>query len=299
MQEQVLQHINAARNAFGLSSTDYISDGNWSDSRLNPIAKLLPFVKSIGNLAARLDSEEDGKKLAQVWGTQVQNTFEEIRVMLPNELVRFQFKIDLNHNLEKNRIWHIQYNMLIENVRSTKDLLLAIKSGVVPNFLFFWGHKPLPNGEIGKSCLSQWWPASFSVNDTSYPTAEHFMMAEKARLFGDEDIRAKILQTDSPKSAKQLGRKVKNFDEHMWTEARVQIVVEGNMAKFSQNHELGKFLMATGNKVLVEASPLDRVWGIGLGADNEKAMNPKEWRGLNLLGFALMEVRHQLIERDM
>jgi ribA/ribD-fused uncharacterized protein len=186
--------------------------------------------------------------------------------------------------------------MHIEDIRSHEELLRAVRSGFRPKYLFFWGHKPLPSGEIGKSCFSQWWPASFTVNGVSYPTAEHFMMAEKARLFGDEDARANILKAGSPKAAKQLGRQVKHFDEQVWAEARFQLVVEGNLAKFGQNRDVGKFLSGTSDTVLVEASPVDRIWGIGLAADNEQAMNPEQWRGLNLLGFALMEVRQKLHE---
>jgi ribA/ribD-fused uncharacterized protein len=180
------------------------------------------------------------------------------------------------------------------NIRNKEDLVRAVRSGMRPQYLFFWGHRPLPSGEIGKSCLSQWWPAPFLIGDVRYPTAEHFMMAEKARLFGDEEVRAQILKAEGPKIAKQIGRQVRNFNESVWEEARSQIVVEGNYAKFSQNRELGVFLVSTGDQVLVEASPSDRVWGIGLGADSELAMNPERWRGLNLLGFALMEVRERL-----
>lgn len=186
--------------------------------------------------------------------------------------------------------------MLTENVRSCEDLLRATRSGLRPRYLFFWGHKPLPNGEIGKSCFSQWWPARFSVEGVSYPTAEHFMMAEKARLFGDENSRAQILSAGSPKAAKQLGRQVKYFNEEVWGGARFRLVVAGNLAKFGQNRELGEYLIGTGDKVLVEASPVDRIWGIGLAVDDERAMNPEQWRGLNLLGFALMEVRQRLQE---
>lgn len=120
------------------------------------------------------------------------------------------------------------------------------------------------------------------------------MMAEKARLFGDEVTRAEILKADGPKAAKQLGRSVKNFDDALWEEKRFEFVVEGNHAKFKQNPELGSFLIGTGDKVLVEASPLDRIWGIGLGANAASATDPRQWRGLNLLGFALMEVRSRL-----
>ena len=181
-----------------------------------------------------------------------------------------------------------------ESIKNRQDLLRAVRSGLRVRYLFFWGHKPLPSGQVGKPCLSQWWPAPFTVNGFVYATAEHFMMAEKARLFGDEQTRAQILKAGSPKAAKQLGRQVNRFREDVWVEARLQIVVAANLAKFGQNHELEAFLLGTKDKVLVEASPLDRVWGIGMTADNEQAMNPEQWRGLNLLGFALMEVRRQL-----
>lgn len=179
-------------------------------------------------------------------------------------------------------------------VRSREELEQLVKRGGRPHYFFFWGHTPLPNGEIGKPCLSQWWPSAFVVNGVRYATAEHFMMAEKARLFNDEATRIEILNAPSPKVAKELGRQVSNFDEARWQEQRFQFVVEGNFAKFSQNLELGRFLIGTGDKVLVEASPRDRIWGIGLGANNERATNPSQWNGLNLLGFALMEVRARL-----
>jgi ribA/ribD-fused uncharacterized protein len=184
--------------------------------------------------------------------------------------------------------------MDLDNVRTREDLVQLATQGDHPQYFFFWGHRPLPNGEIGKSCLSQWWPAAFVINDVTYPTAEHFMMAEKARMFGDEAAREEILKADGPKAAKQLGRGVKNFDDARWQEHRFKFVVEGNLAKFSQNRELADFLVGTGDKVLVEASPLDRIWGIGLGANDERATAPTQWRGLNLLGFALMEVRQML-----
>jgi ribA/ribD-fused uncharacterized protein len=120
------------------------------------------------------------------------------------------------------------------------------------------------------------------------------MMAEKARLFKDEETRAQILTAGSPKAAKELGRRVKRFDEQEWERVRFGLVVEGNLAKFSQNAGLGRFLLSTVDKVLVEASPVDRIWGIGMAADDEQSENPEGWRGLNLLGFALMEVRDRL-----
>jgi len=117
------------------------------------------------------------------------------------------------------------------------------------------------------------------------------MMAEKARLFGDGEAREKIVAAASPAAAKKLGRGVRGFHEQRWARARFDIVVAASRAKFGQNPELAEFLVGTKNRVLVEASPVDRIWGIGLAATNGAAMNPEKWRGLNLLGFALMVAR--------
>jgi ribA/ribD-fused uncharacterized protein len=181
-----------------------------------------------------------------------------------------------------------------EDARTVEDLKTIAASGLSPKYVFFWGHTPKVQGQIDQSCLSNWYPATFSVGGIEYPNTEHFMMAEKARLFGDETIRAQILRAKSPGVAKSLGRKVSGFDEATWRAHRFGIVVTGNHAKFAQNQDMGDFLRRTGSQVLVEASPRDRIWGIGMGKNNEHAENPLLWKGLNLLGFALMEVRHRL-----
>lgn len=182
----------------------------------------------------------------------------------------------------------------ILNLRSVEDLKRALDAGAAPSYLLFWGHRPSAEGAIGKSCFSQWFEASFEVEGQRYPTAEHFMMAEKARVFGDFETRASILSARSPDEAKTLGRRVKGFDDATWDQARFDIVVRANEAKFSQNPGLQAFLLGTGDRVLVEASPVDPIWGIGLAANDERALQPHQWCGLNLLGFALMEVRARL-----
>jgi ribA/ribD-fused uncharacterized protein len=169
----------------------------------------------------------------------------------------------------------------------------AIRAGWRPEYLFFWGHTPKGAG-LGKHVLSQWWPAAFSIDGQAYASAEHYMMAQKARLFGDAETCAQILSAASPAEAKSLGRRVRGFDEQLWTAHRFRIAVDGNAAKFGQNAELGNWLVGTGSRVLVEASPVDRVWGIGLAADDKRALDVANWRGLNLLGFALMQVRASL-----
>ena len=182
-----------------------------------------------------------------------------------------------------------------EDARDRETLVQLVQAGAQPEYLPFWGHRPLADGRIGKPCFSQWWACEFTVDGVSYPTAEHFMMAEKGRLFGDEEAVARILSGGKdPSEAKRQGRKVRGFDEERWVAARFDLVVRGNEAKFGQNPALQAFLLGTGNKVLVEASPVDRIWGIGLAATDPRATDPEQWQGLNLLGFALMEVRSRL-----
>ncbi|MDF2258051.1 NADAR family protein [Streptantibioticus ferralitis] len=178
--------------------------------------------------------------------------------------------------------------------RDRGALAALVASGVTPKYLMFWGHRPKRDGSLGAGCLSQWWPAEFTVDGVRYPTAEHWMMAGKARLFEDEETAAAVLAAGHPNEAKTLGRQVRGFDEELWARHRWHLVVEGNVAKFGQDPALRDFLLSTGSRVLVEASPLDRVWGIGLAADDERAPDPARWRGLNLLGFALMETRSRL-----
>ncbi len=171
-----------------------------------------------------------------------------------------------------------------------EDLRSRFNAGEKLKFVFFWGHQSNRHG-VTAACFSQWYGAPFTVDGQRYPTAEHFMMAEKAALFGDQGVKEQVLQARNPGAAKALGRQVRGFDEPTWLQQRFSIVVRANEAKFSQNSELGEFLRQTGKRVLVEASPVDRVWGVGLAQDDEKVNNPNQWRGLNLLGFALMKVR--------
>lgn len=110
-------------------------------------------------------------------------------------------------------------------------------------------------------------------------------------MFGDQEIRAQILQATTPNAAKALGRKISGFNEQDWLKHRYETVVRANKAKFSQNPELNNFLKETGSSIIVEASPVDNIWGIGLAQDHANANNPNLWQGLNLLGFALMQVR--------
>lgn len=170
-----------------------------------------------------------------------------------------------------------------------------VTEGRKQEFCLFWGHQPSKDGSITKSCLSQWWMEDFYTMVDSYLYMEQYMMAGKAQLFGDEERRKEILACSDPKQIKALGRKVRGFDQVVWDKFKYAIVLNGNWCKFSQNRELREFLLSTGDSVLVEASPYDRIWGIQLSADTPEAQNPFRWRGENLLGFALMEVRDELL----
>ena len=180
------------------------------------------------------------------------------------------------------------------SIQKIKD---RFNSGGSLDYIFFWGHHAKP-GKVTKACFSQWFPASFVVDGATYNCAEQYMMAEKARVFGDKDIRQKILMTEDPKEIKALGRLVKNFDEKKWSSVASDIVINGNYHKFGQNPNLCQFLLSTGEKVLVEASPYDTIWGIGMKEADEGIEDPNNWKGTNLLGFALMEVRDMLNERN-
>ena len=145
------------------------------------------------------------------------------------------------------------------------------------------------------SPFSNWYPCRFTDDGVEYNCTEQHMMRGKALLFGDTDVAAEILAAAHPREHKALGRKVKNFDDHVWKRERVRIVTAGNRAKFTQNPELLEQLLATKGTTLVEASPFDKIWGIGLDAKDPSANDPTQWKGQNLLGKLLTELRDELL----
>ena len=175
--------------------------------------------------------------------------------------------------------------------RYSKEWLRSlITDGASPEYVMFWK----PGDADSVACFGQWQPSEFLVERIKYNCAEQYMMAEKARLFGDEEMEKAIMETTDPSTMKRLGKLVHGFDDGIWNKAKYSIVLNGNYAKFTQNRAMCEFLLGTGEAILVEASPLDVIWGIGLGAGNEKSQRPEFWRGRNLLGFALMEVRDEI-----
>lgn len=148
----------------------------------------------------------------------------------------------------------------------------------------------------GTSVFSNWYKATFVVDGTQFNCVEQYMMYRKAKLFGDEGAAAAVLSTSDPGRQKALGRKVLGFDDETWTENRMSIVRTGVLEKFSQNPALHDALLATAGTELVEASLYDRVWGVGLGATDPRIKDRRQWRGENLLGKILTEVREDLIQ---
>ena len=138
-------------------------------------------------------------------------------------------------------------------------------------YIFFWSHKKI-EGKLTKSCFSQWYDCSFVVNGIKYYTAEQYMMSQKALLFNDKETNNIIMKEKDPRTYKKLGRLVKNFSPEIWDKNKFEIVVNGNIAKFSQNEDLKQFLLNTKDKILVEASPHDKIWGIGMDENDKETI---------------------------
>ena len=149
--------------------------------------------------------------------------------------------------------------------------------------LFFWG-----------SIYSQWQKARFSEDGISYNSAEQYMMAMKARQFQDAEAFDKIMAAKDPREQKAIGRTVKGFDSKVWDKVAFDHVVQANRLKFAQNPQMKAALLATGDLIIVEGSPYDTIWGVGLMWDDPAIEDPANWKGQNLLGEALMKVRSEL-----
>ena len=156
-------------------------------------------------------------------------------------------------------------------------------SPVPERFVFFW------NGPF-----SQWTASPFELDGQSYLCAEQYMMQQKAELFGDWEVAAQIAEVRDPGLQKALGRRVRGFDAVIWDREKVGVVERGSMAKYQQNRGFRRKLFQTIGATLVEASPLDVIWGIGLAANDPAARDRRQWRGENLLGQILTGVRDRL-----
>jgi len=149
----------------------------------------------------------------------------------------------------------IESDMSFQEVQECRGLILEVRKEIMAekDFMFFWG------GEF-----SQWYPSNFTIDGVEYNCAEQYMMQQKAILFEDEEMEAKIMATTSPRKQKQFGKQVKNFVKETWEEVARDIVKRANIAKFTQNPKLQKAFVISEGREIVEASPEDKIWGIGL-----------------------------------
>lgn len=150
-------------------------------------------------------------------------------------------------------------------------------------YIFFWG-----------GTYSQWCPSPFTIDGVKYNCCEQYMMAKKALTFNDQEAYEQIMATDSPREQKAIGRRVKNFDAQVWSDISREVVYEANMAKFTQNPDMYDELMDTGELEIVEASPEDKIWGIGLHESDPRCLDKAQWQGTNWLGETIMRVRETL-----
>lgn len=142
--------------------------------------------------------------------------------------------------------------------------------------------------------FSNWAPTPFTVDGVSFSTAEQYIMYRKCLTFGDTVTAEKLLSSDSPKEQKALGREAAGYIDSVWAGIRQTVAIRGLYAKFSQDAELKRLLLGTGDAVLVECTSNDRIWACGLDRDDDDRLSADRWKGQNILGFALMEVRNML-----
>lgn len=199
------------------------------------------------------------------------------------------------HNIKRYRdFWIYNWEAAAAYTYSVERIRNEYADGQRRETIFFWGHHPGREGAVGKECFSQWYMADFYVGHIKYCCMEQFMMSKKALLFGDKETNERIMQAETQGEIKALGRKVKGFEESVWNEFKFLIVLTGNYYKFSQLKKARRCLLGSGNAVLAEASPYDTIWGIGMAENEARNCDISDWRGSNLLGFALMEVREEI-----
>jgi ribA/ribD-fused uncharacterized protein len=156
------------------------------------------------------------------------------------------------------------------------------------DFVLFWG-----------GTYSQWCPSPFTIDGIEYNCCEQYMMAKKALVFNDLEAYEEIMASNSPRDQKAIGRRVSNFSAAVWSPVSREVVYQANYAKFTQNPEMRKELMATGDLEIVEASPFDKIWGIGLSEDDPRAWDKSTWQGTNWLGIEIMRVRETIKNEQM
>ena len=186
-------------------------------------------------------------------------------------------------------------------VKKHLDSFLKGREDTEINFVPFWGGVPDIKGVLDISCLSNWFYRDMTYQGHVFLTAEHAMMWSKANYFNDTDAKQRILKVKTPREAKMIGREVRNFNQHRWSEDSYHLVGEVVHAKFTSqgNENLKAFLLNfPDNTIFIEASPYDKIWGVGMDRNHANIFNPDQWLGDNKLGFILTELRQTLSEKE-
>lgn len=191
-------------------------------------------------------------------------------------------------------------DQMTQNFIKTKFEELGLNPNGEINYVFFWAARPKVKGIIDEGCCCQWWFSTTRIDNVNHITAEHAMMYAKAKMFNDEQALSAILESKHPRDVKQIGRQVRPFDPVKWDNESYAIVRNINLEKFRQDKRILPWLLSQPeNTVFVEASPYDRIWGIGLANDGKVDLtNPSNWQGYNKLGFAITEVFQQLCKEN-
>ena len=166
------------------------------------------------------------------------------------------------------------------------------------NFVYFWKPRPKTKRVIDEACCCQWWFSNFTFRGMRHATAEHAMMYTKAKMFDDQQAMDAIREERQPHAVKAIGRQVLGFDGAKWDAESYELVRDINLEKYRQDKRLLDWLKTLPkNTVFVEASPFDRIWGIGLADDGTTDLsNIANWQGMNKLGFAITEVFQELVK---
>lgn len=177
------------------------------------------------------------------------------------------------------------------HILTTNDICKRYDSGESLRFVFFGECHSEFTDSVGKECFSRWYSLAFEIEGKSFFCIEQYMMAEKACFFDDEECERRIMNNNDIEDITLLGQQIKIFDGFLWDNYKKDVIRQGNVAKFADNKELFEFLISTDDAILVEATPYDVVWGIGMREGDQGIDNPHNWKGENILGFTLMKIR--------
>lgn len=261
-----------------------------SNQEMLPLWLKYPELQN-GSIGWRMgDGEKYATEYYKWYERLTQEEREDYKIKFPEPIC---WSAEDNNIKRHDSFWIYKWNQPFVVNYNANFLIKERSKGKRRDIIYFWGGKK--KTALGKEVFSQWYMSEFRENQYTYCCMEQYMMAKKAKLFGDTEIEQEIMQATSPGRIKSLGRKVRNFDEKIWNRFKSLIVMTGNYYKFLQVKNLRNILLGTKDAILVETSPHDQIWGIGMSEQEAVRSDISKWRGSNLLGFALMNVRDEIV----